>query len=260
MQRVTTRMSRASTAAVLLCLVASACTSGAKSPPLAAPSPAAEDADPLEWTVAPYLLMPNMSGDITVKNQTVGVDANPGDIFDKLQFGAMLYVQVRKGAWGGAVDGLYMNLEQDAKQVNASAGAKQGMVDMSAFRRLTPAIDVLLGARVNIMESSLDLPTPGVSVSETKTWVDPIVGVLLHLPLGESKWNVGMRADIGGFGIGSSFAYQLYPQLGFRASHLISIHAAYRFMNMDYDTGSGNDYFRYDMSTFGPELGLAFHF
>jgi hypothetical protein len=217
-------------------------------------------ADRVEWTVAPYFLVPTMSGDLTVGNQTVGVDASPGDIFDKLQFGAMLYVQVRKGVWGGAVDGLYMNLEQDAKQVNASAGAKQGMVDMSAFRRLTPAIDVLLGARVNILESSLNLPTPGVSVSETKTWVDPIVGVLLHLPPSESKWSLGMRADIGGFGIGSSFAYQLYPQLGFRASRLISIHAAYRYMNMDYDTGSGSDYFRYDMSTFGPELGLAFHF
>jgi len=227
---------------------------------LAAQAPAEGDADRLEWIVAPYLLIPNMSGDVTVRNQTIGVDAGPGDIFDRLQFGAMLYVQVRKGAWGGAVDGLYMNLEQDAKQVNATAGAKQGMVDMSAFRRLTPAIDVLLGARVNIMENSLDLPTPGVSVSTSKTWVDPIIGVLLHLPLGESKWTAGMRADIGGFGIGSSFAYQLYPQLGFRASRLISLHAAYRFMNMDYDTGSGNDYFRYDMSTFGPELGLAFHF
>ncbi|MDH5284329.1 MAG: hypothetical protein OEW80_10665, partial [Gemmatimonadota bacterium] len=183
---------------------------------LAAQSPREGEADRVEWTVAPYFLIPTMSGDLTVGNQTIGVDAGPGDIFDKLQFGAMLYVQVRKGAWGGAVDGLYMNLEQDAKQANATAGAKQGMVDMSAFRRLTPAIDVLLGARVNIMESSLDLPTPGVSVSDTKTWVDPIVGVLLHQQLGASKWTVGMRADIGGFGLGSSFAYQLYPQLGFR--------------------------------------------
>jgi len=227
---------------------------------LAAQSPDDGDTDRLEWVVAPYFLAPSMSGDLAVGNQSVGVDAGPGDIFDKLQFGAMLYLQVRKGAWGGAVDGLYMNLEQDAEQSNATAGAKQGMVEMIAFRRLTPAIDVLLGARVNILESSLDLPTPGLSVSETKTWVDPIVGAMLRLPLGESRWTAAMRADIGGFGIGSSFAYQLYPQLGFRASRLISIHAAYRYMNMDYDTGSGNDYFRYDMSTFGPELGIAFHF
>jgi hypothetical protein len=227
---------------------------------LAAQSPREGEADRAEWTVAPYLLIPTMSGDLTVGNQSIGVDAGPGDIFDKLQFGAMLYVQVRKGGWGGAVDGLYMNLEQDAKQAGVTAGAKQGMVDMSAFRRLTPAIDVLLGARVNILESSLDLPTPGVSVSASKTWVDPVVGVQLHQQLGTSRWTVGMRADIGGFGIGSSFAYQLYPQLGFRASHLISIHAAYRLLNMDYDTGSGNDYFRYDMSIFGPEFGLAFHF
>lgn len=227
---------------------------------LAAQEEPEDGGERLEWIVAPYFLIPTMSGEIGVGNQTVSVEAGPGDIFDKLQFGAMLYVQVRKGPWGGAVDGLYMNLEQDAEQANVSAGAKQGMVDLSVFRRLAPAIDVLVGARVNILENSLELPTPGVSVSGSKTWVDPIVGVLLHLPLGEGRWNLGMRADIGGFGLGSTLAYQLYPQVGYRASRLISIHAAYRYFDMDYDTGSGSDYFRYDMSTFGPEVGLAFHF
>jgi hypothetical protein len=221
---------------------------------------AGPEADRLEWTVAPYLLVPTMSGDITVRNQTIGVDADPGDIFDKLQFGAMLYIQVRKGDWGGAVDGIYMNLEQHGAKTNATAGAKQGAVEVSVFRRLTPALDALVGARVNILESSLDLPTLGVSVSDTKTWVDPLIGVLLHLPTGQSRWMAAMRADIGGFGVGSTLAYQLYPTIGYQVSHLISLHAAYRYLNMDYETGSGSDHFHYDMSIFGPELGLAFHF
>jgi len=216
--------------------------------------------DHLEWTVQPYLLLPYMDGDITVRNQTVAVNSNPGDIFSALQFGAMLYVEVRKGSWGGMIDGLYMNLEQGAKQSAAKANAKQGAVEASGFHRFSPVLDVLLGARVNVLNSGIDLPSPGISVSATKTWVDPIVGVRLHLPLGESRWSAGVRGDIGGFGIGSSFAYQIYPVVGYRASKLISLHAAYRLLNMDYDTGSGNDYFRYDMSTFGPEFGLAFHF
>jgi len=29
---------------------------------------------------------------------------------------------------------------------------------------------------------------------------------------------------------------------------------------MDYDTGTGTDQFVYDVTTFGPEIGVGFHF
>jgi hypothetical protein len=29
---------------------------------------------------------------------------------------------------------------------------------------------------------------------------------------------------------------------------------------MDFESGSGTDFFRYDMTTFGPEIGVSFHF
>ncbi|MDH4348021.1 MAG: hypothetical protein OEW17_04390, partial [Gemmatimonadota bacterium] len=37
---------------------------------LAAQSPREGEADRVEWTVAPYFLIPTMSGDLTVGNQT----------------------------------------------------------------------------------------------------------------------------------------------------------------------------------------------
>ena len=232
----------------------------AQSPLALAAQATAGEAGQLEVIVAPYFLAPYMNGTLGINGLTATVSADPGDIFDKLQFGAMLVVEVRKGAWGGTVDGLYMNLEQDAERENvaATASGKQGAVDVSVFRTLLPTVDVLLGARVNVLEGGLVIPATATDVSQSQTWVDPIVGVRLWAPTGAGRWRLGIRADVGGFGIGSDLAYQIYPIVGFRASSLLSFHAAYRILDMKYESGDAD--FVYDMTTFGPQLGLALHF
>ena len=232
----------------------------AVSPVALAAQATAGEAGRLEVIVAPYFLAPYMNGTLGINGLTATVSADPGDIFDKLQFGAMLVVEVRKGAWGGTVDGLYMNLEQDAERENvaATASGKQGAVDVSVFRTLLPTVDVLLGARVNVLEGGLVIPATATDVSQSQTWVDPIVGVRLWAPTGAGRWRLGIRADVGGFGIGSDFAYQIYPIVGFRVSSLLSLHAAYRILDMKYESGDAD--FVYDMTTFGPQLGLALHF
>jgi hypothetical protein len=220
------------------------------------------------FIVAPYFLAPYMDGQLGIGIlPPATITASPGDIFDKLQFGAMLYVEARKGAWGAFVDGLYMDLEQAAQRENvaATASAQQGAVQVSAFRRIAPSIDVLVGARVNVLDAGLLLPavdtTGGQSATraQSATWVDPLIGVRLRAPL-PPPWQLGIMADIGGFSVGSKLAYQIYPMAGVRVSRLFSIHVAYRILDMDYETGTGSDAFRYDMSTYGPEIGLGFHF
>lgn len=226
---------------------------------LAGQTPSSEEGDRMEWLVAPYLVFPNMSGEVGVANQSVAVEADPGDIFSRLQFGAMLYVEARKGDWGGSFDGLYMNLEQDAENANATAGAKQAALEFSLYRHLGKTVSILAGARVNILNSDLDLNTIGTTASATETWVDPFIGARLSHRFGESRWSAAIRGDIGGFGVGSDLAWQVYPVLNYRASRLLSIHLGYRALDMDYETGSGAKAFEYDMTTFGPEIGFGFH-
>lgn len=235
---------------------------GSAAPAAAQESSAAEGTSGWEFTVAPYFLAPYMDGQLGIGDlPPVTVDASPGDIFDKLQFGAMLYLEARKGPWGAFVDGLYMNLEQAAQRENvaATASAKQGAVEVSAFRTITPTIDVLVGARLNVLDGSIALPTLDTTLAQSKTWVDPLIGVRLRAPL-PAPWQLGIMADIGGFSIGSKLAYQIYTMAGVRVSRLFSIHVAYRLLDMDYESGTGSDAFSYDMSTYGPEIGIAFHF
>jgi hypothetical protein len=65
---------------------------------------------------------------------------------------------------------------------------------------------------------------------------------------------------IGGFGVGSDFAWQIYPIVGYRFSDLFELAGSYRAMSMDYTSDEGSDEFVYDLTTFGPQLGLPLHF
>ena len=71
-----------------------------------------EDKKEKQWnfTVAPYLLMPNMNGDVGLGPVLVNVDASPGEIFDNLDFGMMLYFEASSDKWVANFDLLYMNL------------------------------------------------------------------------------------------------------------------------------------------------------
>ncbi len=94
---------------------------------------------------------------------------------------------------------------------------------------------------------------------DDKVWFDPFLGARLQVP-NTRKWRLAIRGDVGGFGVGSDFAWQVYPTVGYRFSRLFELAVAYRWIDMDYTTGSGADEFRYNITTFGPEVGLLFHF
>ena len=69
-----------------------------------------EDENRWGFVVAPYLMFPHMNGQASVAGNPVEVDVTPGDIFENLDFGAMLYLEMANRDWAITLDGLYMNL------------------------------------------------------------------------------------------------------------------------------------------------------
>ena len=69
-----------------------------------------------------------------------------------------------------------------------------------------------------------------------------------------------MRGDVGGFGVGSDFAWQAFPYLGWQFAQWGSLQAGYRWVDMDYETGSGANRFKYDMLYRGPQVGITVRF
>jgi hypothetical protein len=122
----------------------------------AAPAQVADEPTGWAWTVAPYFLAPNMSGTVGVKGVEADVEADPGDILDRLQFGAMMYVEARKGPWAVSLDGVYMDLSQDAKELPLTVGMKQGAIFATVYRRIRPWAELLVKGTVNTLSASLE--------------------------------------------------------------------------------------------------------
>ena len=135
----------------------------------------------------------------------------------------------------------------------------QGAFAFYGLRRLGSAADVTLGLRVNTLQGSLEFKTLGVEVDQDKTWVDPVVGLILRTP-SEHRVQLRVYTEMGGFAVGSDFEWQVFPTVGFKFSDRFSLEVGYRWLDMDYSTGDGNDRFAYDVLTQGPVGGLAFRF
>jgi hypothetical protein len=52
----------------------------------------------------------------------------------------------------------------------------------------------------------------------------------------------------------------VFPEIGYRTSPAFELSGGFRAFGMDYENGSGIDAFKYDITTYGPQLGAKFHF
>lgn len=225
--------------------------------------------DKWKFFVEAYLMFPAMNGSTGVRNlPMVDVDADAGDIFSNLKVGAMLYTEGSKGTWAFSSDLIYMDLRQDvtagALVESGELSAKQFAWELAGLKRLAPWLEVGIGGRLNSVKAGVDLvKTFGNPTAEERslnpTWIDPII-IVRSKGIVYEKWLLQFRGDLGGFGIGSDFAWQLQAYAGYQFSKLFQLTAGYRIISIDYDKGSGSDRFRYDINTSGPVIRLGFTF
>ena len=196
-----------------------------------------------------------MNGTTGIGPVDTEVDVGPSEIFSHLQFGLMLNVEGRKGPWAVALDAIYMDLEQDSESGGLTVGMEQSALELALFRRLGGAFEVLAGGRYNALGASIQ--GQAVDRSTDQTWFDPIVGFRVGTAE-TNKWSFSFRGDVGGFGVGSKLTIQLLPILGYRLSDTIGLAVGYRYIDVDYENDDGS--FRYDMTTFGPDLRVRIYF
>jgi hypothetical protein len=201
---------------------------------------------------------------------------------DHLDFMGEVHVEARKDKWGIFFDGSYIDLSITGTVINhpyPSLGPLEGKLDLTewiielgglyqvAQWRLEKGravhLDVLGGGRYWELEGDLTLSSPGAgssfSLSGSEDWIDPFVGLRLGVDLGKN-FLVGVRGDIGGFGVGSDVSWNASVLLGYRITGLLSVWVGYRALSVDYENGSGNDRFVYDVTKSGPMIGLGFRF
>lgn len=226
-----------------------------------------------EWKflVEPYLMFPNMSGSVGLADlPDATVDADTDAIFGNLKMGFMLNAEASKGKWTIGSDLLYMELAQGAEpRILISSGeitAKQLGWEVSGLYGVTPWLDLGVGGMLNSINSGVNLNVKAIgggttpkSKSMTESWFDPMLIARIKSKSGE-KFIYQFRGEIGGFGIGSDLAWQMQAYAGYQFSKLFQITGGYRIISLDYENGSGQNRFMYNMDTSGPVVRFGFNF
>jgi hypothetical protein len=212
-----------------------------------------------EWhgVVAPYMMGASMGGNTTLRGQQVEVDVPASAIFSNLQFGAMGLAFAKKGRWGIGGDALWMALGTTVRNTNIDFN--QGAFAFYGLRELGPGADLVAGLRVITLQGELTFKALGTDVSQARTWVDPLVGIRVHTDDGR-RVSFGVYGEVGGFGAGSDFAWQVFPRVGLRVTERASMEFGWRWLDIDYSAGDGRDKFGYDVLAQGPVGGVSFRF
>jgi len=218
-----------------------------------------------EWqfAIAPYLWAAGMDGTLTIADQGQDVDVPFSTVIDNLDLAFMGHFDMRNERWVLSSDLIFVDLEHEENLTNGTvtAGMDMTLIELAGGYRVSPAVAVLGGARWVDMGAKLRYTgeVAGDDGDRSKSWVDPLIGVHVFAPLSE-RWFLGLRGDVGGFGVGSELTWQAYADIGFKASNVVSLILGYHALDIDYEDGDRLQYFGLDLLVSGPQLGVAFTF
>ena len=225
------------------------------------------DSEKWEVTLAPYMLFGSLDGTSQIGNVGSIIDADFGDILKKLQFAFMLHGEVQKGEWGLMADFIYLKLGDDLETFTGGivdASVKESILETMVNYRIKKdwgRIDVYGGIRWWDIRSELELI--GIFTGETQRdegWVDPVIGSRFFHHT-EKGIIAGLSFDIGGFGIGSKFSFNIQPSLGYRFTDLFTLMLQFKYLDINFENDeTGRDFFAMNAATHGPLLGFVFQF
>ena len=223
-----------------------------------------------QFIVEPYVFMGSLNGKSEIGRTEGDIDANFGDILKNLKIAAMLNAEATNGRWGVIADGQYMKLglKKDLRGDRfAGFSSKMTIFETEAFHRWNlgerATLDAFAGIRYwnNRLYADISGTLINPRVRRAADWVDPLIGVRFAVPLME-KLSFNFRGDIGGFGAGSSFSWQVVAGFSYNVSNNIAMTLSYRYLDVDYSRGQPNtpERFVFDAAMHGPQLGFRFTF
>lgn len=220
-------------------------------------------------------------GDVGARGRSADIDSSFLDVVDESDslFAVSGRLELGYRRITAFVDAFYADIGVD--DASGPAGAtdidvdlEQTIVDFGLMYRLLEreptgngagnprpvSFDAYAGGRYSGVELTLD-PADADSRSRDKSWVDPIVGGKLVVPVSQ-RWRLELNGDVGGFGAASDFTWSATGVLAydFHIGKLpASVSAGYRAVGWDYTDDDENE-FKYDVIAHGLVFGFALHF
>jgi hypothetical protein len=215
---------------------------------------AAEESNGWDWRLTPlYYWAVNVDGNSTNGEGNPPIDTGDFDFKFEGAFTAN-FQGIYNNRWGFDTDVIWINLSNTGNLTTLDFEYFQAEID--GFYRVPIGrqhIDWLAGVRYYRADVALE-QSP---LTDEVDWADPIIGARWEWPFAK-QWSVSVRGDIGGFGIGSDFAWQTLLIADWHPWEHVSFTGGFRALNVDFSTGQGADLFEYDITLWGPLLGVSF--
>jgi hypothetical protein len=225
-------------------------------------------ADEPVQTVLFYIVGIGIDGSASAGPLTADIDVSMSEVFENLEMGAMGSYRWDSDPWAFQLDAIYASLGADQTGSRGIARAtldlNQIMIEGDVGYQLSENFELMVGARYWDFETEIELVGSGplgiVRRSEgAESWVDPLIGLRVVAPISES-WTFIARGDVGGFGVGSDFAWHASAFFDWRFSEQFSMLFGYRIFDFEFEERGDAGLFALDMQESGPGIGIAFSF
>ncbi len=208
-----------------------------------------------EYQFTLFSWLPSQSGTVSVGDKSTTADLFFKDLMRGGGWALNGHVEAKTEKLVFILEGIFIqSFDKDSlDELNSYITLWEGAAGYS----LTPYLDIIGGGRYFKIKTVLRLG--GESETERKKgWFDPFIGARTHFFIFKPIL-LFARADVGGFGLGSKFSYNVSAGLGLRLSNF-AILGGYRVWDVQYESGSGQEYFQYDVKHAGPEVGFTLFF
>lgn len=224
-----------------------------------------------EWDIRiqPYFWATALSGTVQPSPAVppTDVDAKFADILKNLRFAGMVLGSVHRGRFGVSGDIQYVSVRASDNtpgdlfgraRLSAKLFIATALADYRPVNNERAEVNLSAGVRIYNVDTKLELTpglNPGAEASASDFWADPMVGARGRFNVTEKAYVNGW-AYVGGFGVGSDFASDLFAGAGYAFTDTVAANVGYRFVSMDRDT----DDFEFDAVFQGPIAGLRISF
>lgn len=205
-----------------------------------------------ESEITVYAWGTNISGDATLNQRNASFEADFDDLVDKLEFGFMGHFETRGDTWGGGVDLVFTELEDQNNGLKTTVDF--GILEGFATYRVNERFDVIAGIRQTSIEVDVDVAGQRAASGDGDL-TDGFAGGRVTVPLSPA-WSLVVRADAGAGD--SDLVLNGLAILRWAVTDSFLVSAGYRVTDYDFEGDTlGTDF---DMTLDGFLAGVSYRF
>jgi opacity protein-like surface antigen len=233
--------------------------------------PSGAQSEELSGSVTVYGWLPWLDTEVTAHSGAgdFKTSDDPGDFLDAIKAAFFVAGEVHYGRIGLLHDTVYADLGKSGTTSGPLASSVDVDVEVlihttalgyQVYREDGKLIEPFAGARYVDLEADVTVTGGGpaqisVSADAELDWWDPVIGVRGRLPLTE-RLTAGGFVDIGGFGAGSEFTWEVFAGLEYAVSDRFGLNAGFRYISIDYEAKRAD----LKLEIYGPVLGMTLRF